>query len=199
MYGYIYLTENRITGKKYIGQHKGPFDPEYKGSGINIQRAVKKYGAEAMLVTQLATAESSDVLNTLEIQAIADHNAVRDRNYYNIAVGGNAWGSPHTPETRAKISAQLKGKWAWNKGIPNPVAKERMLTNNPMKRPEVAAKKSASSKGQISWNKRTETLICEFCKTPKILTGHQIGRSGSRWRKRFCGKSCAVKARYHKS
>lgn len=196
MYGYIYLTENTITGKKYIGQHKGSFDPEYKGSGINIQRAVKKYGKDAMVVTQLATAESADVLNALEVQAIASHNAVHDRNYYNIAVGGGAWGSPHTLETRRKISIATTGRQAWNIGVPNAAARQRMVSNNPMRRPEVAAKKSASSKGQVAWNKRTETLICEHCKTQKILTGHQIGPVGGKRRKRFCGKSCAVKARY---
>ena len=48
-YGFIYITTNNINGKKYIGQKK--YDKEgkwktYLGSGIILNRAIKKYGAE---------------------------------------------------------------------------------------------------------------------------------------------------------
>ena len=41
IYGYIYETTNLVKGKKYIGQHKGPFDPRYLGSGTILLRSVK--------------------------------------------------------------------------------------------------------------------------------------------------------------
>jgi len=45
-FGYIYKTTNMINGKIYIGQHKSNnFDLNYIGSGINIKRAIKKFGA----------------------------------------------------------------------------------------------------------------------------------------------------------
>lgn len=43
---YIYITTNKINGKKYIGQHKGKPDDNYLGSGINLIKAIKKYGKE---------------------------------------------------------------------------------------------------------------------------------------------------------
>lgn len=45
MYGYVYQTINLINGKKYIGKHKSNvFDESYKGSGVYLSRAIKKYG-----------------------------------------------------------------------------------------------------------------------------------------------------------
>ena len=46
MFGYIYVTENAITGKKYIGQKRGNFCPMYKGSGVHLKEALKFYGKE---------------------------------------------------------------------------------------------------------------------------------------------------------
>lgn len=37
MYGYIYMTTNKITGSLYVGKHKAPkYDPRYLGSGACI-------------------------------------------------------------------------------------------------------------------------------------------------------------------
>lgn len=42
-YGYIYLTENKIDGKKYIGMHKSStFDHTYYGTGKNNKASFKK-------------------------------------------------------------------------------------------------------------------------------------------------------------
>jgi len=43
--GYIYLTINWITGKKYIGQTNGN-ENSYIGSGRILLKAIKKYGKE---------------------------------------------------------------------------------------------------------------------------------------------------------
>ena len=42
MYGYIYITENLINNRRYIGQRKGKFDPNYLGSGKNIKKEIKE-------------------------------------------------------------------------------------------------------------------------------------------------------------
>lgn len=45
MFGYVYLTENLINGKCYIGRHHSTeFDTKYKGTGILLKQAFKKYG-----------------------------------------------------------------------------------------------------------------------------------------------------------
>ena len=46
MFGYIYITTNLITNRKYIGQHRSKtFDfINYKGSGKILRKAFKKEG-----------------------------------------------------------------------------------------------------------------------------------------------------------
>ena len=67
MYGYIYETTNLINGKKYIGQHRGSFDKEYKGSGTLLRRAIKKYGKENFEVKLLEECNNQIHLNEREI------------------------------------------------------------------------------------------------------------------------------------
>ena len=45
MYGYIYITLNKINGKIYVGQKKSKtFIITYHGSGKLLKLAIKKYG-----------------------------------------------------------------------------------------------------------------------------------------------------------
>ena len=109
-YGYIYLTTNLVNNKKYIGQHKGKPNDSYLGSGIHIKQAIKKYGKENFKKEVLEYANSQEELNELEIKIIALHNAVEDKNYYNVAIGGytpvvvgGMKGKKHTKETKQKL------------------------------------------------------------------------------------------------
>lgn len=54
-------------------------------------------------------------------------------------------GKKRSPETIAKVSAKLKGRSVWNKGVPNPAIRGE---NNPAKRPEVKAKISVALLGK---------------------------------------------------
>lgn len=191
MYGYIYLTTNKQSGTKYIGQKKGKFNPDYLGSGVALKDAIVKYGRENFKVKLLSEAETREELNLLEAKVIKEQNAMHSDHYYNLAPGGDAWGCPHTPETRKKISEAVTGRKAHNKGKPNLVAKERMLTNNPMKNPEVAKRvaKVRAENGWVPHNKITETFIhkCVECGREEEQIAHKNNMS-----KRFCGKSCAA-------
>ena len=116
MYGYIYITTNNINGKKYIGQHKGVFNPNYLGSGKLLKRAVKKYGKENFSVLVLQYANNLDELNELEIKYIAELKESGQANY-NLAKGGNCIGSIYnymTPDEikkfKEKISKTQKGR-----------------------------------------------------------------------------------------
>lgn len=93
-YGYIYLTENLINHKLYIGQHKkGTFDPNYLGSGKGILEAVSRYGKSNFNVTLLVWCYSLDDINECEKSFISYFNAVRNRAFYNMAPGGLGSGS----------------------------------------------------------------------------------------------------------
>lgn len=89
MYGYIYITTNLLTGKKYIGQHKASnFDDKYIGSGIYLSRAIVKYGRANFICEMLESCNTKDELNEREIYWINKFNAVSSKNFYNISIGG---------------------------------------------------------------------------------------------------------------
>ena len=89
MYGYVYLTENLVNHKKYIGRHKSElFDTWYVGSGVRLRKAVEKYGKSNFVTTILCECDSEEELNSKEIEFIDKYNAVTDENFYNISKGG---------------------------------------------------------------------------------------------------------------
>lgn len=89
MYGYIYLTTNKINGRKYIGRHKSSqFDESYLGSGKVITQAISIFGKENFTCEILSVCESEDELNEEEFRIIEELNAVNDRQYYNLKPGG---------------------------------------------------------------------------------------------------------------
>ena len=112
MFGYIYKTTNLINGKIYVGQHKAAnFDKYYKGSGQLLTRAFKKYGKSNFTCEILATAETKEELNTLEVYWIAELNTRDTSIGYNITEGGEGTvGYIHTAEARTKMSMAKKGK-----------------------------------------------------------------------------------------
>lgn len=66
MYGYIYMTTNKITGSLYVGKHKAPkYDPRYLGSGACICKELEQYGPSAFCNEMLAIANSKDELNEI--------------------------------------------------------------------------------------------------------------------------------------
>lgn len=116
MYGYIYLTENLINHKKYIGKKSSKkfLGTKYLGSGKILTQAVNKYGKENFTVTMLDTAENLEELNQKEIYYISKYNAQENTNFYNISKGGLDGGPlfkghKHTDETKQKISNKVKG------------------------------------------------------------------------------------------
>lgn len=117
MYGYIYLTTNLITGKKYIGKHRSAtFDNNYLGSGKYLKNTISKYGRENFTCDILEWCETLEDLNDCEIKWITKFNAVNDETFYNLAPGGEGHTAPHSAETRKKLSEIRKGKTPNNKG-----------------------------------------------------------------------------------
>lgn len=85
---YIYLTTNLINNKKYIGQHKGKATDSYLGSGINLVKAIKKYGKENFTKEILLYCETQEETDIMEKFYIQQYNAVEDENFYNLTEGG---------------------------------------------------------------------------------------------------------------
>ena len=89
MYGYIYMTTNNISGKKYIGRKTSEsFDKNYYGSGIHLKRALKKYGKQNFSIEVLCECNTYDELVEKETYYIKLNDAVNSNNFYNSSYGG---------------------------------------------------------------------------------------------------------------
>lgn len=88
---YVYLIENKVNGKKYIGKHSTDldfFEDDYYGSGILICQAINKYGKENFsrkLLGQYKTEAEAFDAEEKEIDKVHAYESV---DYYNLAKGG---------------------------------------------------------------------------------------------------------------
>ena len=140
--GYVYEITCSINGKTYIGQHtlmkNGQLKKvEYFGSGVEISKAVAKYGKKSFKIRPLCWTNDLSKLADLEYNAILEAKA-NGKAEYNISTCPysasahqtyfNGCGKAHhseetkqkmreaaegrkmSPETKIKISESLKGK-----------------------------------------------------------------------------------------
>ena len=136
-YGFIYVTTNHLNNKKYIG--KKTYDSynrwkTYLGSGILLNRAIKKYGSENFSKEIIENCNSLEELNDREKYWINHFNAVESDDYYNCAIGGDGGNviAGFTDEQllnyKNKLSLIRKGKM--NIGEKNGQSKKVICLNN---------------------------------------------------------------------
>ena len=108
---FIYVTENKVNGKLYIGQHhcrySEQFTDGYLGSGAVLMKAIKKYGAENFERIILEYADSSEELNALEAKYV-DEEVIKSDRFYNVKTGGKQC-CLFSREIREKIRRSLTG------------------------------------------------------------------------------------------
>lgn len=91
-YGFVYLTTNKINGKRYIGQRYYDTKEKWKlylGSGKILKDAIKKYGRDKFTVEILENCKTKESLNNREKYWIKKYNAITSDSFYNIAMGGD--------------------------------------------------------------------------------------------------------------
>lgn len=98
MYGIIYLTTNKINGKKYIGMCKNTHSRLYLGSGKLFKQALKKYGKENFERTVLQECETFEELSRAEEYWIKQYGAVESQDFYNLTSGGFGGNSDYMKE-----------------------------------------------------------------------------------------------------
>jgi len=103
----IYLTENLVNGKLYVGQNSNN-NIKYLGGGTIIQKAIKKYRRKNFKKQVLVRCNSQEELDEQEIFWI-DALSTLKPNGYNIELGGNGRGKIISEETKRKQSKVHKG------------------------------------------------------------------------------------------
>jgi group I intron endonuclease len=110
-YGQVYLIENFMNGKRYVGQTTVGLDRRWKrhvqssrsaGRTQPITSALRKYGPDAFTMTEVRRCRDQDELNRAEYEEVIRLNTFAPAGY-NLRAGGGEYG--HTsPELRARLS-----------------------------------------------------------------------------------------------
>ncbi len=120
---FIYIIVNHITGKYYVGQHKGTDLQHYLQQKFyeaerrlkarsHLYASMRKHGREAFTIHALL----SDVQTRVELDAyekdfIAFLKSQNHKYGYNICRGGEGFTGPHTEEAKKKNAAASRLMW----------------------------------------------------------------------------------------
>jgi group I intron endonuclease len=145
MYGFIYMTINKVNGKKYIGMCKNTHGKLYLGSGKLLKDAIKKYGKDNFERVILQECETFEELSDAEKKWIEKYNAVECDDFYNLTPGGFGGNSDYQREywdSFTKDERKICRKW-----------QRRDMTgdNNPM-----FNKKHSEETKKINWLKKCQ-------------------------------------------
>ena len=118
--GIIYKATSKTSGKSYVGQtvrslnrrKRGHWD-DSKRYNTKFYNAIKKYGWEDFEWSVLLVCDLNN-LDHAEAQMMRLYDTVE--NGYNLMYGSSGGTKKHSEETRAKMSANRKGRTPWNKG-----------------------------------------------------------------------------------
>jgi group I intron endonuclease len=117
---FIYLIVNHITGKYYVGQHKGNNLKKYfqtklsdafknRGGRSYLYASMRKHGREAFTIhALLSDIQTRPELDAYEKDFIAFLKSQDPEYGYNICRGGEGFTGPFSIEHRAKLSAAAK-------------------------------------------------------------------------------------------
>lgn len=85
----VYKITNLINNKIYVGVHKtSNLEDGYMGSGLNIKRAIKKYGVDNFKKEYLAIFDNETDMFDMESK-IVNSEFIENCQTYNIVEGGN--------------------------------------------------------------------------------------------------------------
>lgn len=112
MFHFCYKTTNSVDGKFYLGKHSSEsLDDDYLGSGIHLQRAIKKHGKENFKREILCFFDSSEDAYEFE-EVLVCGRMVANPKCYNMKEGGEGGmkGMRLTEEHKAKIREANLGR-----------------------------------------------------------------------------------------
>jgi hypothetical protein len=141
---YVYCTTNLINSRKYIGSHSGKIDDSYLGSGVNLKRAIRKYGKKNF-TKQILWVGPQEHMREMETYWCEYFNVSNNKLFYNRSSVGTGWESgKKNPKLSQWMKENVKENWALGKN-----------KENDSRIKEISEKlkgKPSGMKGKIAWN-----------------------------------------------
>lgn len=121
---FIYLIVNHVTGKYYVGQHKGDNLKQYlqkkfydasvgRGGSSRLYNSIRKHGRDAFTIhALLSDIQTRAELDQCEKDFIAFLKSQDAKYGYNICRGGEGFTGPHTLKAKAAVTKAMKKRWA---------------------------------------------------------------------------------------
>jgi group I intron endonuclease len=194
MFGFIYITTNKINNRQYIGKcayNRLNGWEDYLGSGKLLKQAISKYGKENFVREIVLECATEEELNLAERNLIEANNACVDPRYYNIAEGGTGgntrlgYTDEQYEEYCKKFSAPKESNPMWGKKhTPESNAKNKASVMKKWKDPEFierhrlatveAMKKVPREVFKYENRAKNNTIICSVCgNTEQVTTPQQ--------------------------
>lgn len=148
MFYTVYKITNLINDKIYIGVHKTSIlEDNYMGSGLNIKKAIQKYGIENFIKEYLFIFDNEKDMYEMEL-FIVNNKFIVDNKNYNLKEGGNGGWSQinknYPIEKRIKNGKKFGSKaGSWN----NKEKRLKILENIPIEKRRSIGKKLGTENG----------------------------------------------------
>jgi len=122
----IYLVENKVNGKKYVGQTRKTAAHRWRqhiydhlNRDLPLYRAIRKHGIESFVLREISHTGDRDAANDLERFWVSYFRSNNGINGYNATPGGESlsgkdnpfYGCSHSEESRKKMSLAKTGKY----------------------------------------------------------------------------------------
>ena len=157
----IYKITNTKNNKIYIGKHQTlNVNDSYFGSGVALERAMKKYGKKCFTKEVLHIFDNELEMNEKE-KELVNENFISTNKTYNLGVGGEGGshfkGKKHSEKTKKRLSEIAKNRVQSDetKQKISEANRKRVVTDETRKKLSDVAKKrflSQESRDKISEN-----------------------------------------------
>lgn len=85
MLGYIFLVENAVTGRKYIGKNLSvSFNKHYFGDNQELLNDIRNLGESKFSIKMLKAVETVKECEPVYKSILSEYGALTDKNFYNF-------------------------------------------------------------------------------------------------------------------